>query len=80
MMKPIQIRLADNQGREYRWHISYAPSRTVIGLGKPHKVNGWEFTDHEGYTRFSEGNWLALVYLFKLVADNYGLKLQSELS
>lgn len=67
MTNRIQIRLEDSDGKLYRWTIRSA-------------VKGWEFTDHEGYTRYNEGNWHSLVFRFKRVAANYGLVLASELS
>jgi hypothetical protein len=67
MTKRIQIRLTDSEGKMYSWIIRTA-------------VKGWEFTDHEGYTRYNEGNWNSLVFRFKRVAANYGLALASELS
>jgi hypothetical protein len=68
-MKTIAIRLQDSNGQFYRWTIQYVK-----------QWRGWQFTDHEGYTRFAEGNWLDLVSRFKGTAANYGLTLLSELS
>lgn len=65
--KAMKIRLQYKDGSIYNWTIRKASG-------------GWEFTDHENYTRHSEGNWLALVSKFKLVAENYGMTLMSELS
>ena len=69
-MKPLRMRLQDADGKIYHWTIR--PTAYF--------KQGWEFIDHEGYTRINEGNWSALVFRFKRVIENYGLTLISELS
>ena len=73
-MKVIRVRLTDKQDRSIKiWTVRYVAGATNIVLGqKPRKINGWSITDHDGYERFSEGNWAALVPYFHMVADNYG--------
>lgn len=75
-----QIRLSDENGKIYRWKIRRVPRTINCLIGSNHIVAGWEFVDHEGYSRFAEGNWLDLVARFKGAAANYGLNLMSELS
>lgn len=80
-LKSIIIRLADIEGTVYRWRIQYVPRAVNCVLGQnPRVISGWEFTDHEEYKRFSEGNWRDLVAHFKAIAENYGLTLLSDLS
>lgn len=81
MTQAIRVRLEDSEGKVYRWTIKRVPRAVNLILGhKPRVVSGWEFTDHEGYTRFAEGNWRDLVAHFHAVAENYGLRTMSELS
>lgn len=81
MTQSISIRLADDTGKVYRWTIYRIPRAINCTLGKRTRVvSGWEFTDHEGYARFAEGNWRDLVAMFHATASNYGLTLMSELS
>jgi hypothetical protein len=81
MEKTLKIRLQDSEGRIYRWTIRRVPRAINIVLGQKSRViSGWQYADHEGYERFSEGNWSDLVFHFKVTAENYGLKLMSELS
>jgi hypothetical protein len=79
-MKTLAIRLSDENGKIYRWTVSRVPRAINCLLGASRVISGWQFTDHEGYVRFSEGNWLDLVAHFKATADNYGLHCVSELS
>lgn len=69
-MKNMRIQLQDTEGEIYHWTIRRSE----------YVKHGWEFTDHQGYTRINEGNWRALVFRFKRVAGNYGLTLMSELA
>lgn len=81
MSKPIAIRLQDDSGTVVRWTIQHVPRTINCTLGqKTRVVTGWQFTDHEGYARFAEGNWRDLVAMFHATAQNYGLQLMSELS
>lgn len=57
---PIRIRLIYTDGTIYHWTVTKAPK-------------GWQFKDHEGYPRFVEGNWGALVSRFRSTAQNYGM-------
>jgi hypothetical protein len=80
-MRNLSIRLQDSEGKVYRWTIERVPRAVNVGVGIPTRViSGWQFIDHEGYTRFAEGNWQDLVARFKGTAENYGLSLLSELS
>ena len=80
MMKHLDIRLKDMDGKLYRWTIKHEPRLVCCELGKRQRiVSGWTYTDHEGYSRFSEGAWNHLVSAFKLTAENYGLQLVSGL-
>ena len=66
----IQIRLQDESGKVVRWSIQRDARPPA----------GWNFTDHQGYTRFVEGTWRDLVARFKNTAANYNLSLLSDLS
>ena len=79
-MKAMRIRLADENGRVYHWTIVRVPRAINYTLGLSRVVTGWQFTDHDSYTRFVEGNWIALVPAVKATAQNYGFSLLSELS
>ena len=79
-MKTISIRLADENGKVYRWTIRRVPRVMNCTYPKSRILTGWEFVDHNGYARFSEGSWLDLVPMVRLVAENYGLSLLSNLS
>lgn len=82
MKQAIQIRLRDDAGTVYKWSIRWVKGAYLTGtaLKKGRHADGWEYTDHENYTRFTEGNWLDLVAAFKATAANYGFTLCSELS
>lgn len=57
--RAIHIRMTYRpDGKTYVWKVRKAKG-------------GWEFEDHEGYSRFAEGNWFDLVARFKMVAENY---------
>jgi len=79
-MTTMAIRLSDETGKIYRWNIERVPRAVNCTYPKIRVISGWQFTDHDGYIRFAEGNWLDLVAMFRLVATNYGLTLVSELS
>jgi hypothetical protein len=80
-MKTMSIRLQDETGQIYKWTIKHIPRVINCTIGRKTRVlTGWEFTDHDGYARFAEGNWQDLVSMFKNTAENYGFKLMSELS
>lgn len=80
-MNALQIRLADETGKIYRWTIRRVPRSIHCVLGRSTRViAGWEFVDHDGYARFVEGNWHDLVPRVHGTANNYGLSLMSELS
>lgn len=72
-MKTIMIRLTDETGNIYKWTVRHLVATNLTLGQKPKKIAGWSFTDHEGYERFAEGNWMDLVAKFRLVAENYGL-------
>lgn len=84
-MKVIKIKLLDENDNTYFWRVwrenavqvgrglSVTPGREHIAL-KPRNLSGWTFKDHEGYERFSEGNWQVLVTSVHQVAKNYGLR------
>lgn len=80
MQATLQIRLSDSNGKLYRWTIRRMPRAVNCLAGKTRIISGWQFTDHDGYERFSEGNWLDLVSMVKLTAENYGFFLISALS
>jgi hypothetical protein len=80
-MKALQIRLADDTGKVYRWTIRRVPRAINCTLGRPTRVvSGWEFESNDGCVRFAEGNWHDLTAIFHSTAENYGLRLISELS
>ena len=79
-MKPIAIRLQDETGKLYRWTIQRVPRAINCHIGHSRVWSGWQFTDHEGYTRNAEGNWLDLIPRVRGTAENYGLTLVSALS
>ncbi|MDE1767486.1 MAG: hypothetical protein KGI27_14620, partial [Thaumarchaeota archaeon] len=58
MEKTIVIRLQDENQKIYRWSISRGPRAVNLGTGLHRVVHGWQFTDHDGYSRFVEGNWI----------------------
>lgn len=60
--KAIRIQMTYRDGKIYHWTVRRAPT-----------LRGWEYTDHEGYTRFAQGNWLNLVSRFRATAANYGM-------
>jgi hypothetical protein len=76
----VQIRLADETGKILRWNISRVPHAINFFIGGSKIVSGWEFSDHDGYVRFAEGNWRNVVPLIRSVAENYNLILISDLS
>src|SRR5580692_6206394 len=78
--RTIQIRLSDEDGKIYRWTIQRVPRAVNCLIGSNRIVAGWQYTDHDGCIRFSEGTWLDLVPRVKATAENYGLKLMSALS
>lgn len=77
--KAIQVRLSDADGKIYHWTIRRVARAHNAVLGGGRMVSGWEYTDHQNYPRFSEGNWSNVVARFKATADNYGMKLESAL-
>jgi hypothetical protein len=79
-MKALQVRLTDESGKIYRWTIRRVPRAFNCMIGYSRVISGWEYVDHDGYVRFSEGNWLDLLPHVRATAENYGLKLLSELS
>lgn len=74
-MKAIRIKMTDSAGLSCVWTVRRFERAWNCGgnLKTAQHISGWSFTDHEGYERCSEGNWLALVDMFRLVAGNYGL-------
>ncbi len=73
MDKAITIRMTDQDGQVYRWTIRRVVDAFNVCIPKPRKISGWEFTSHDGCARFSEGNWMELVTMFRSVAENYGM-------
>ncbi len=72
-MKRTATRLQDKEGNVYKWTFWYMSAINLTLGRKPRIVHGWAFTDHEGYERFCEGNWIDFVPYFRMIADNYGL-------
>ena len=73
--KTIKVRMTDTDGKVYFWAVSREPRAWACCLPlpqKPHYVSGWNFTDHEGCTRFVEGTWRDLLPRFQETATNYG--------
>lgn len=65
--RPMRIKMTYREtGKIYHWMIRRSP-RSIGWAG------GWEFTDHDGYTRMSEGNWFELVDHFRRTANHYGM-------
>ena len=79
-MTATVIRQKDADGAVYRWTLRRVPRIYNMTLGQSRVISGWEYIDHDGYTRFSEGNWQDLVADVKLTASNYGFTLMSELT
>ncbi len=77
-MKAIRIRLSDADGKLYHWTITRVPRVYNVTLGHGRVISGWEYTDQDGYARFSEGTWIDMVPRFKATVENYGLRLESE--
>lgn len=73
-MKTIRIKMTDNANGVCFWTIQRIPRAFNCGdsLKRSRYVSGWSWTDHDGYERFSEGNWLELVTSFLRCAANYG--------
>lgn len=71
-MKSFRVKVTDETGQDYYWTVQAVQAVHLCTGKKPRQVRGWSFKDHEGYERFSEGNWLALVDTFKAVVSNYG--------
>jgi hypothetical protein len=69
--KAIRIKMSDGS----HWTVRRVPRAYNCGgnLPKARIISGWEFEDHTGYTRFSEGSWMELVAMFRLVSENHGL-------
>ena len=67
--------MTDADGKKYKWTVQSFKNATNVVLGKkPRLISGWSYTDHEGYTRCVEGNWIDLVGAFDLTATNYGFR------
>lgn len=73
-MKAIRIKMTASDGLSCFWTVRRIERAWNCGgtLKKARRISGWSFTDHEGCERFCEGNWMALVDMFRLVAGNYG--------
>ena len=81
MSKAIAIRLQDSESKVYQWTIRRVPRAINCVIGRPNRIiSGWEFEDHDGYSRFEEGNFLNVVTRVRNTADNYGFMLLSNLS
>ncbi len=80
----VSIRLKDEAGKIYKWTIRRVAKVWGINpdgpLSRNRYLSGWEYEDHDGYTRFQEGTWIDVVPRVKLTAENYGLTICSELS
>lgn len=63
--------MTDADGNSFRWTIRKIQT---YNTNIKRLVNGWSFTDHDGYERTIEGNWFDLVESFRMVANNYGFK------
>lgn len=72
-MKTIKIPMTHNDGTKYHWTVISSNRTCLVAGHKPRAMRGWEFTDHDRYTRFVEGNWKDLVDHFQLVASSYGM-------
>lgn len=77
-MRNIEIRLKDENGKVYRWSIEWIKNAYICGQAR--HCDGWQFKSHDNVVRFIEGKWRDLVPQFKMVAKNYGLKIQGQLS
>lgn len=72
-MKTMRIKMTDANGNAVYWSVKRIEQAVQLVLGRrPRRISGWSFTDHEGYERFSEGNWINFVPEFHRVARNYG--------
>ena len=72
-MKRIRIKMTDTAGMVYWWTVWREPNAVNLKLSqKPRKISGWQYRDHEGCERFSEGNWMELVSHLRATAHNYG--------
>jgi hypothetical protein len=72
MPKSIRFKMTDKEGQVCHWNAERFTGQNLTLGRRPRQVSGWSYTDHEGYQRNVEGNWLDLVAAFKLTADNYG--------
>ena len=74
MAKDMTIRMTYTDGTIYRWTVRRVECAYNLVLGqKPRKISGWEFTSHDGCTRFAEGSWMDLVAMFRQKAADYGM-------
>lgn len=73
-MPKTVTRLTDNEGNVYKWTFWHETATNCTSGQKPRRIAGWSFRDHEGYTRFCEGNWTDFVPYLRMVAENYGFK------
>ncbi len=84
-MKPLRIHLRYlATGQILHWSIHREPRVWLVNpegpLSKSRYGSGWTFVDHEGYPRFTEGNWYDMLPRIRLVIENYGCELLTELS
>jgi hypothetical protein len=73
-MKPIAFHVIHREtGERLRWTLRRETGVYWIRAGrKPKKIDAWMLTDHEGYQRYLESNWLDSVPLVHRHADNHG--------
>lgn len=73
-MKACRFKLTDAQGKAYYWSLKYFPRVMRCGgrLERSTYEPMWILTDHEGYERGIERNWLDTVPRVRQVAEGYG--------
>ena len=68
------IKMIAKDGTQYQWTVTGQHQYAQLRNGhKPRNFHGWQFTDHENYTRVVEGTWQNLVCEFRVVSANYDL-------
>jgi len=65
--------MPEKKAKAMRIRMTYASTGEVYHWKVRKAQGGWEFEDHDGYSRHAEGNWNDLVVKFRMVAENYGM-------
>ena len=78
------IRLRHSDGSVFQWRVWHEPRVFLVHpdgpLSKSRYGKGWVFADHEGYERFTDGTWYDMLPRLRLVAENYGCVIETDLT